>query len=124
MAEPPVRKCFGTRIVLTLLEGSLENYGFSLDFALLESPRSNGLFRSLYCHKTDQWLGEHFRYLNPQRKQKLTRRQGDALYFLIKHLDVLKKKGHSAAIKSSWESALLRQVKCLLDIWNRESLLR
>lgn len=50
----------------------------------------------------------------------LTRRNADGLFWLVKHLQLLKAQGHSDLIKPAWEQATKRLAQAFVRTWNKE----
>lgn len=48
----------------------------------------------------------------------LTRRNGDVLYWMIKHFDLMKQQGHADEIKPEWEDAVKRLADAFVNTWN------
>lgn len=48
----------------------------------------------------------------------LTRRNGDVLYWMIRHFDLMKRQGHADEIKPEWEDAVRRLADAFVNTWN------
>lgn len=48
----------------------------------------------------------------------LTRRNGDVLYWMIKHFDLMKEQGHADEIKPEWEDAVRSLADAFVNTWN------
>jgi len=73
--------------------------------------RSDGVWTPEYCHDserpwTNQWT--------------LVRRQGDALWYLLRQLDFLEREDRAFKTPSAWNEALLKCARFFAGLWKRE----
>lgn len=83
----------------------------TLDF-LLETQTATGLFWPI--HDGETLVGDGFGKPHAAR-WLLTRRCGDALFFLIRHLETLQRQGHT--LRPEWEQMARHHADALVRVW-------
>lgn len=85
-----------------------------LDFITGQAQHESGLFWSFGI---DGRMDTDMVGMSYGHDWHLVRRSGDVLYFLVKNLDLLRKKGHS--VKPAWLEGARRATEALCSIWER-----
>ncbi len=89
----------------------------NLDFLLTQGIGSSGLFKAVMSSK-GVWKGDGSGMGGEGQSWVLTRRQGDTLFFVLRHFLLRQKRGQS--LQPAWLDAARRCANTLCDIWERE----
>lgn len=95
-------------------ENSRERAFRNLGFVLREGLAASGLFKGVMS-PSGIWKGDGFGVEGFGAPQALTRRQGDTLLFVLRHLQLL-----GSAAPAEWRQAARRCASALCDLWERE----
>ncbi len=96
---------------------SVERVFATLDFATTEGQGSSGFFKSIYHEGS--WRSDDARDRNS--RCHLVRRSADLLYFIAKHIDVLRAVRHPRSpIPAAWLDAMRRAADAFASLWDLE----
>lgn len=88
----------------------------NLDTILTHTQAPSGFFYTSGCN--GHWVSDAFRQPHPHN-MSLIRKQADALYFLCRQVDLLRRTGHR--VPKAWDVALCRLADALVRLWRRHS---
>ena len=95
-------------------ETSRERASRNLGFVLREGIAASGLFKAVMS-PSGEWKGDGFGVDGFGAPLALTRRQGDTLLFVLRHLHQL-----GTRASAEWRLAARRSASALCDLWERE----